>query len=348
MQLRLLCNLLDGMVAIEGGRKSKVGVLYNEVPDRVADSLFLVALGYAIGIAWLGWLAALAAAVTAYIRVLGGTFGLAQDFRGPLAKQHRMAVMTAGCLLGIGEYFWTGGQRIVEGGGLDHRLRLDRHLRHAHPRDRAAVEGALTLRPSSTLLVGIVKLLVGAYARWIGTHASAGAAHLLRQSHQPHRHAGHLVGVAARTAPAHPAGGGARLLGHGNPALHRDARAGRRAHRSRKRRIPTVDPLEPLRAALRDGDSLIIFPEGTRGTSAAPARFRSGLYRLASEFPRVELIPVYLDNLHRSLPKGARCRCPWFARCASARRWPGDRREIATYFLERARNAVIALGTAAT
>jgi phosphatidylglycerophosphate synthase len=114
IQLRLLCNLLDGMVAIEGGKKSKVGVLYNEVPDRIADSLFLVALGYAIGIPWLGWLAALAAAVTAYIRVLGGTFGLAQDFRGPLAKQHRMAVMTAGCLLGIVEWFWDGGQRILE------------------------------------------------------------------------------------------------------------------------------------------------------------------------------------------------------------------------------------------
>lgn len=113
VQLRLLCNLLDGMVAIEGGRKSRLGVIYNEVPDRIADSVFLVSLGYAIGIPWIGWLAALAAAVTAYIRVLGGTFGLVQDFRGPLAKQHRMAVMTAGLLLGIGEFFWTGGQRIV-------------------------------------------------------------------------------------------------------------------------------------------------------------------------------------------------------------------------------------------
>jgi len=114
VQLRLLCNLLDGMVAIEGGRKSKVGVLYNEVPDRVADSLFLVALGYTIGIPWLGWLGALAAAVTAYIRVLGGTFGLAQDFRGPLAKQHRMAVMTAGCLLGVVEFLWRGSQYAIE------------------------------------------------------------------------------------------------------------------------------------------------------------------------------------------------------------------------------------------
>jgi phosphatidylglycerophosphate synthase len=106
IQLRLLCNLLDGMVAIEGGKKSRVGVLYNEVPDRVADSLFLVALGYAIGMPWLGWFAALAAAVTAYIRVLGGTFGLAQDFRGPMAKQHRMAGMTLGCLLAIVEFYF--------------------------------------------------------------------------------------------------------------------------------------------------------------------------------------------------------------------------------------------------
>ncbi len=89
VQLRLLCNLIDGMVAVEGGRRSKVGALYNEVPDRIADSLFLVALGYAVGLDWLGWLAALAAAITAYIRVLGGTLGLAQDFRGPQAKPHR-------------------------------------------------------------------------------------------------------------------------------------------------------------------------------------------------------------------------------------------------------------------
>jgi phosphatidylglycerophosphate synthase len=116
VQLRLLCNLLDGMVAIEGGRKSKVGALYNEVPDRVADSLFLVGMGYAIGTPWLGWLAALAAAVTAYIRVLGGTLGLGQDFRGPMAKPHRMAALTLGCLLSMAEHGWfpaEGQQRLL-------------------------------------------------------------------------------------------------------------------------------------------------------------------------------------------------------------------------------------------
>src|SRR5271167_4983153 len=59
VQLRLLCNLLDGMVAIEGGKSTATGALFNEVPDRLADPLFLVPLGYASGYPWLGWLAAL-------------------------------------------------------------------------------------------------------------------------------------------------------------------------------------------------------------------------------------------------------------------------------------------------
>ncbi|MGN2242397.1 CDP-alcohol phosphatidyltransferase family protein [Frateuria sp. GZRR33] len=88
--LRLLCNLFDGMVAVEGGKGSVTGPLFNEVPDRLADSLFLVALGYAAAVPWLGWLAALLAALTAYIRALGGSLGQVQDFRGPMAKPHRM------------------------------------------------------------------------------------------------------------------------------------------------------------------------------------------------------------------------------------------------------------------
>lgn len=97
--LRLLCNLFDGMVAVEGGKGTATGVLYNELPDRLADSLFLVALGYAIALPWLGWLAALLAALTAYIRALGGALGQAQDFRGPMAKPHRMWLLGVALVL---------------------------------------------------------------------------------------------------------------------------------------------------------------------------------------------------------------------------------------------------------
>lgn len=109
IQLRLLCNLLDGMVAIEGGKKSPVGGLYNEVPDRIADPLILAAAGYSG--AWvlklwgvpLGWMAAVLALMTAYIRVLGGTLTGNQSFAGPMAKQHRMFVLTLACFGSIAE-----------------------------------------------------------------------------------------------------------------------------------------------------------------------------------------------------------------------------------------------------
>jgi phosphatidylglycerophosphate synthase len=103
IQLRLLCNMLDGMVAIEGGRRTSYGEIFNDMPDRFADVAILVAAGYSLPAAsWgrdLGWLAAIFAVLTAYVRLLGGAMGVPQYFRGPMAKPHRMAVMTAACLI---------------------------------------------------------------------------------------------------------------------------------------------------------------------------------------------------------------------------------------------------------
>ena len=106
VQLRLLCNLLDGMVAVEGGLGGPTGPLWNELPDRIADSLFIVALGMAAGEPVLGWAGALLAALTAYIRTTGGALGFAQDFSGVQSKPRRMFVMTVGCLVAAAAPWW--------------------------------------------------------------------------------------------------------------------------------------------------------------------------------------------------------------------------------------------------
>jgi phosphatidylglycerophosphate synthase len=103
IQLRLLCNMLDGMLAVEEGFKSRTGDIFNELPDRLADVLILVGAGYSIrylpGGSTLGWAAAVTAVFTAYVRVLGGSLGVTQHFIGPMAKQHRMFTLTIAALV---------------------------------------------------------------------------------------------------------------------------------------------------------------------------------------------------------------------------------------------------------
>lgn len=96
VQVRLMANMMDGMVAVGRGIASPVGELYNEVPDRVSDTAILVgfSVGLGAGVAW-GLAAGLAAMATAYVRAVGKAAGGPSDFRGPMAKQQRMAVVTA-------------------------------------------------------------------------------------------------------------------------------------------------------------------------------------------------------------------------------------------------------------
>jgi phosphatidylglycerophosphate synthase len=112
-QLRLLCNLLDGMVAIEAGKGAPDGAFWNEFPDRVSDLLILAGLGYGIGHPALGWAAAALAILTAYVRELGRGCGLAADFSGPMAKPQRMALVTAAALLSVFEPLWSGKNEVL-------------------------------------------------------------------------------------------------------------------------------------------------------------------------------------------------------------------------------------------
>ena len=103
------------------------------------------------------------------------------------------------------------------------------------------------------------------------------------------------------------------------------------------------DPLAPLADLLERGESLIIFPEGTRGTGPV-GPFKSGLFHLARRFPNAELVPVNIENLHRILPKGTWLLVPLICTLrigAPIHVGVGEPKDV---FLARARADLIALG----
>lgn len=140
--LRLLANMFDGMVAVELGKATRVGALYNEVPDRISDAVVLIGSGYAAGgSVELGYLAACVALFVAYVRSTARTAGAPSDFGGPMAKQQRMClVILAAVYSGImpSSWYFTWGPQlgwgpmasalalVVLGGALTAALRLRR------------------------------------------------------------------------------------------------------------------------------------------------------------------------------------------------------------------------------
>jgi 1-acyl-sn-glycerol-3-phosphate acyltransferase len=110
-----------------------------------------------------------------------------------------------------------------------------------------------------------------------------------------------------------------------------------------RQRSDDEDPLEPLMEALRHGDSLVIFPEGTRGSKSEPAPFKAGLFHLAEAFPQVQLIPAWISNVQRVMPKGEVVPVPILCSVtfgAPLTLEPGEDKHA---FLDRARAAVLAL-----
>ncbi|HEY1560664.1 MAG TPA: CDP-alcohol phosphatidyltransferase family protein [Caulobacteraceae bacterium] len=125
IQLRLLANLLDGLVAVEHGLGRTAGPIWNELPDRIADVLFFLGAGYGArfaGVGWaadLGWLTAVLALLAPYVRELGRGLGMAADFSGPGAKPHRMTALTLTCALSAAAAIsWATAPGLIMSAGL--------------------------------------------------------------------------------------------------------------------------------------------------------------------------------------------------------------------------------------
>jgi 1-acyl-sn-glycerol-3-phosphate acyltransferase len=193
----------------------------------------------------------------------------------------------------------------------------------------------------STLLIGTVRLLVGATPRWIGS-MQTNTQRIYFANHSSH------IDTVALWSALPPA-----LRERTRPVAAADYWGTSRLKRyivlrglnavliDRSHADPDADPLEPLYKALDHGDSLIMFPEGTRQFEPLPGPFKSGLFHLAERYPQVELMPVYLENLHRSMPKGTFLPVPIICTVRFGAPLQRIANEDKQSFLNRARDAVI-------
>lgn len=191
-------------------------------------------------------------------------------------------------------------------------------------------------------LLGLVRVLTGAQARWLGCPPMA-EQRIYFANHQSHAD---LVMIWAALP--------SELRGITRPIAARDywtasafkewitTRVFNAVYVERERK-GEEDPLQPLIDALSHGDSLILFPEGTRGNQEEPQAFKAGLYNLAQRFPNVVLVPAWINNIQRLLPKGEVIPVPVLCSVtfgAPLALGPGEDRHA---FLDRARAAVVAL-----
>ena len=196
----------------------------------------------------------------------------------------------------------------------------------------------------ASLIIGFVRLLTGAQAFWRGGRPNA-AQRIFFANHASH---GDFVLLWASLPPwlrrrTRPVAG----ADYWNKSALRHFIGGRVFRAvliDRERKEGSPDPVEQMVAALAGGDSLILFPEGTRNTTdAVLLPFKSGLFHLANRYPGAELVPVWINNLARVMPKGQPIPIPLLCTVTFGASLPRIDGEDKVAFLERARAAMLAL-----
>ncbi len=204
---------------------------------------------------------------------------------------------------------------------------------------------SLRAKAMSLFLLGLVRLLTGAQARWQGCPPKA-EQRIYFANHQSHADLV-LIWAALPTA----------LRSITRPIAAKDYWTASPFKRwittevfnavyVARERQGDEDPLQPLVDALESGDSLIIFPEGTRGFEEQPQPFKSGLYNLAQRFPDVVLVPAWIHNVQRVIPKGEVIPVPMLCSVTFGSPMQLEAGESRADFLVRARDAVIGLSDA--
>ena len=192
------------------------------------------------------------------------------------------------------------------------------------------------------LIAFIARLITGAQGHWKGCPPKA-EQRIYFANHQSHLDwvliwAALPQELRAQTRPI-----AARDYWTSSPFKHWLTREVFNAVYVNRQRTDDQDPLEPLQAALKNGDSLVIFPEGARSNKGEPQAFKSGLYHLAEQFPEVQLIPAWIDNVQRVMPKGEVVPVPILCTVTFGAPMQLKAGEDKREFLERARAAVLAM-----
>jgi 1-acyl-sn-glycerol-3-phosphate acyltransferase len=191
-------------------------------------------------------------------------------------------------------------------------------------------------------LAGVARLITGAQGHWYGSPPKA-EQRIYFANHQSHFDWVLIWAALPRDLRAITRPIAARDYWTSSPLKHWITREIFNAVYVSRQRTDDEDPLEPLMEALRNGDSLVIFPEGTRGNKGDPAAFKAGLFHLAEAFPDVQLIPAWIDNVQRVMPKGEVVPVPILCSVTFGAPLALHRDEDKRAFLERARNAVLKL-----